>query len=96
VRRNIVNVLPLWDTSDLQGHPLLRVPQEVNKPASHRWWGWPGAFCLLCGVDDENELALTDPDKCRSLGHTFDDDMDICIEDHNEPCIANEEETPPL
>jgi hypothetical protein len=26
----------------------------------HRWSGWPGAWCLDCGCDDPNELALAD------------------------------------
>jgi hypothetical protein len=24
----------------------------------HRWSGWPGAFCLDCGIDDPIEEAL--------------------------------------
>lgn len=24
----------------------------------HKWSGWPGAFCLLCGADDMGELAI--------------------------------------
>lgn len=26
----------------------------------HRWSGWPGAWCLDCGCDDPQELALAD------------------------------------
>lgn len=26
----------------------------------HRWSGWPGAWCLDCGCDDANEIALAD------------------------------------
>mgnify|MGYP001590776210 FL=1 len=26
----------------------------------HRWSGWPGAWCLDCGVKDANEIALAD------------------------------------
>lgn len=25
---------------------------------SHRWSGWPGAFCLDCGQEDGMELAV--------------------------------------
>lgn len=25
---------------------------------THRWSGWPGAWCLDCGCDDPNEMAL--------------------------------------
>lgn len=27
---------------------------------THRWSGWPGAWCLDCGADDPMELALAD------------------------------------
>ncbi len=26
--------------------------------ASHRWSGWPGAWCLDCGCEDPREAAL--------------------------------------
>ena len=41
---------------------------------SHRWSGWPGAWCLDCGVEDANEVALAD-------GVWVDDD-----DDRNGPC----------
>lgn len=25
---------------------------------AHRWSGWPGAWCLDCGIEDANELDL--------------------------------------
>ena len=37
---------------------------------SHRWSGWPGAWCLDCGIEDPNECCLayhdhdTDPQTC--------------------------------
>ena len=27
---------------------------------SHKWSGWPGAHCLLCGSEDPTEIALAD------------------------------------
>lgn len=33
---------------------------ETLKPAGHRWSGWPGAWCLDCGVEDQVELAIAD------------------------------------
>ena len=27
---------------------------------THRWSGWPGAWCLDCGREDPMELALAD------------------------------------
>lgn len=27
---------------------------------THRWSGWPGAWCLDCGRDDPVELAIAD------------------------------------
>lgn len=29
---------------------------------SHRWSGWPGAWCLDCGMEDPNEICLADHD----------------------------------
>lgn len=26
--------------------------------SSHRWSGWPGAWCLDCGSEDLNEVAI--------------------------------------
>ena len=28
--------------------------------SGHRWSGWPGAWCLYCGVEDPREVALAD------------------------------------
>ena len=28
----------------------------------HRWSGWPGAWCLDCGMEDQTEIALADGD----------------------------------
>ena len=27
---------------------------------THRWSGWPGAWCLDCGIEDPTELALAE------------------------------------
>ena len=24
----------------------------------HEWSGWPGAYCLVCGAEDQNEVCL--------------------------------------
>lgn len=26
----------------------------------HRWSGWPGAYCLDCGVEDQLEIAIAE------------------------------------
>jgi len=31
---------------------------------NHRWSGWPGAFCLDCGEEDQNEICLAISCKC--------------------------------
>jgi len=28
---------------------------------THRWSGWPGAWCLDCGLEDADEIALAGP-----------------------------------
>ncbi len=32
----------------------------MNGPKRHRWSGWPGAYCLNCGMEDQVEIALAD------------------------------------
>lgn len=27
---------------------------------SHKWSGWPGAYCTACGIEDPFEIALAD------------------------------------
>lgn len=33
----------------------------------HRWSGWPGAWCLDCGIPDMREVCLAEghPDGCE-------------------------------
>jgi hypothetical protein len=31
----------------------------------HRWSGWPGAWCLDCGAEDERERCLSGIDDCN-------------------------------
>lgn len=33
----------------------------MTEPQGHRWSGWPGAFCLDCGMEDADELDLAGP-----------------------------------
>ena len=42
----------------------------------HRWSGWPGAWCLDCGVEDARELCLAD-------GHLHAGSLEQCV---NAPC----------
>ena len=28
--------------------------------SGHRWSGWPGAYCLYCGMEDIREVCLAD------------------------------------
>lgn len=28
----------------------------------HRWSGWPGAICLVCGIEDQNEICVAEHD----------------------------------
>jgi hypothetical protein len=41
---------------------------------THRWSGWPGAWCLDCGMEDPIEQAIADsnyievPDKSTEMG----------------------------
>lgn len=51
---------------------------------AHRWSGWPGAFCLACGVEDQQEICAT------SHAHAdLDPERGICvIPCQNLPCEA--------
>lgn len=35
---------------------------EGDNWGTHDWSGWPGAWCLDCGIEDPMELALADGD----------------------------------
>lgn len=37
----------------------------------HRWSGWPGAWCLDCGIEDAHEVCIgTNPDCVCAPGQT--------------------------
>ncbi len=44
---------------------------------THNWSGWPGAWCLDCGIEDPHETALADgdfievPDSASELGFRY-------------------------
>jgi hypothetical protein len=42
--------------------PLTELPYErnIDMPTEHRWSGWPGAWCLDCGIVDPRECQLAD------------------------------------
>jgi hypothetical protein len=46
--------------------PIEEYEKRVAEPKtgwnSHRWSGWPGAWCLDCGVEDPVEAMINDPD----------------------------------
>lgn len=56
---------------------------DLSRPGEfgdgHRWSGWPGAFCLYCGREDQREIALADGV-----------DLDNIVE--NPPCPALDQE----
>lgn len=40
--------------------------------AEHRWSGWPGAWCLDCGQEDQGEICIATHDV-----------LEVCIEGHH-------------
>jgi len=32
--------------------------EECSHPEGHKWSGWPGAVCRVCGAEDKNEVCL--------------------------------------
>mgnify|MGYP001563879806 CR=1 FL=1 len=54
------------------------IERTCNDPAPHhRWSGWPGAVCLVCGAEDALEQCVADghPDDCKTC--------------HNESCSGS-------
>lgn len=48
----------------------------------HRWSGWPGAWCLDCGIEDQMEACIAN----HSHGPPYDEmgvSVDLC---QNPPC----------
>lgn len=53
----------------------------------HRWSGWPGAWCLDCGLEDANELDLAGPPE--RVHHRYSDTVHTaqpCAGCSNRPC----------
>jgi hypothetical protein len=59
---------------------------ESNK--GHRWSGWPGAWCLDCGVADPFEEAISNPDITRLTKDIFKDFPRDC------PCPGSNNHNP--
>lgn len=57
---------------------------------SHRWSGWPGAYCLDCGSEDplENALGLGWFDPVRDTWDTEDHRLQVIAANK---CLAKEE-----
>lgn len=44
-----------------ESHKLRSLPSLYRLGHNtHRWSGWPGAYCMLCGISDPFEEALND------------------------------------
>lgn len=52
--------------------------RDIN---GHRWSGWPGAFCLYCGTEDGDEIALADGVSVE----------DLLKKSYNTKCVASDE-----
>jgi len=56
----------------------------------HRWSGWPGAYCLDCGVEDQVEycLAIHNVGITCVEGHFMCEEhpLNQCSEHVNPPC----------
>jgi len=65
----------------------------------HHWSGWPGAYCVDCGIEDQTEICLAEHDVilyCTN-GHWLPDvntqspddcphDQTLCSDHINPPC----------
>jgi len=57
---------------------------------THRWSGWPGAYCLHCHAEDAHELGLAcidcivrGPERTEDGGYVY-----FCPEHRSEKCPA--------
>lgn len=59
----------------------------------HRWSGWPGAWCLDCGQEDQNEICIGTHAPLLACIHGHELCMDrahppgFCDEHVNGPCL---------
>jgi predicted RNA-binding Zn-ribbon protein involved in translation (DUF1610 family) len=69
----------------------LAFPKEVDcKQHTHRWSGWPGAFCLKCGAPHMLEQALAD-DKYDPCTDTWaDEEYRKTVEDFDALCPVSD------
>lgn len=38
----------------------------MTPKTEHRWSGWPGAYCMVCGIEDPREACVANhPDGCQ-------------------------------
>lgn len=51
----------------------------------HRWSGWPGAWCLDCGVIDLTEQGVTEG--CQTCEERAGLDLFPCEKHTNAPCL---------
>jgi hypothetical protein len=63
---------------------------------THRWSGWPGAFCLDCGAEDQREICVFEHDEGLTCveGHYMCEEghpLAECKEHQNGPCPARQE-----
>lgn len=40
-------------------------PHKLSDGVHHWWSGWPGAFCLSCGVSDPSEECIAGCCECK-------------------------------
>ena len=66
--------------------------EPEDPPGQHQWSGWPGAYCIKCGVADQNEACIADHDTILYCveGHFMCEEpmhvMQQCAEHQNGPC----------
>lgn len=58
----------------------------------HRWSGWPGAVCLVCGCEDQREVCVSEHDVLLTCikGHfmcTACPEGPVCHLHKNPPCV---------
>ena len=49
----------------IQHIPSCVVSKIKPSDHDHKWSGWPGAYCLICGIDDPDEICIAGCCECH-------------------------------
>lgn len=66
-KNSILAIMAKLPDSERETHMVERIVNAADVaplPAAHRWSGWPGAWCLDCGIEDPSETCIATNPEC--------------------------------